>query len=189
MTTVRIKTDDTEQLNATVTLLKTLQTGLSDVLLKIHRVSDDYIYDFNDDTFKASGWTSATQAMTEIDATNLPGQYKWDFDTSAITNATADDAYAFIVTCASGDNMPQRGEIKVGQYLDDVTEILGLVQSNFLIDTVVNDASGNMTSSRLRIFPTKADKVAGTNVIHTYTAAATYDSNDYCTGYSCVKES
>lgn len=188
MSLVRVKTSATEVIVTTMTLLKVLQTGLVDVLLKIHRVSDDFIYDFNDDTFKSSGWTAQTVVMTEIDATNLAGQYKYSFDTSIITNAAVDDTYTLIVTCASADNVPQRGEIKVGQYLDDITEILGLVQSNILIDTIVNDASGNMTSARTRIFPTKADKIAETNVIHTYTITATYDANDYCTGYDCVKD-
>lgn len=201
MSQVRIQSNDTEVIIATMTLLKVLQTGLTDVLLKIHRTSDDLIFDFNDNTFKDTGLVSDTQVMTEIDATDLPGQYKYAFDTSAITNPVADDNYILIVTCASADNVPQRGEIKVGQFVDDidasissrasetsVTEILGLVQSNIRI-TPTNDASGNLTSGTMKIYPTKADAQADTNELHTYTITATVDANGYTTSYLCVKDS
>lgn len=124
MSIVRITTGETEVITAVMLLLAVLQTGLTNVLLKIHRTSDDYIYDFNDNTFKNSGWTSATAVMAEINATDLPGQYKYSFDTSAISNATVDDSYILTVTCASADNVPQTGEIKTGDFVDDIAPIL-----------------------------------------------------------------
>jgi Concanavalin A-like lectin/glucanases superfamily len=37
---------------------------------------DGYLYDFDDSTFKASGWTTENGSMTEVDATNLAGAYR-----------------------------------------------------------------------------------------------------------------
>ena len=52
-------------------------TGSTDLKLKIRRQADDYLFDFNTTTFKASGWTTVAATMTEIDATNLAGEYKY----------------------------------------------------------------------------------------------------------------
>lgn len=52
-------------------------TGSTDLTLKIRRQADDYLFDFNTTTFKGSGWTTVAATMTEIDATNLPGEYKY----------------------------------------------------------------------------------------------------------------
>lgn len=46
------------------------------VTARIRRKADDYLYDFDDSTFKASGWTDETGAMTEADSTNFPGSYE-----------------------------------------------------------------------------------------------------------------
>lgn len=51
-------------------------TGSTDLTLKIRRQADDYLFDFNTTTFKVSGWTTVAVTMTEIDATNLPGEYR-----------------------------------------------------------------------------------------------------------------
>ena len=44
--------------------------------LKIRRVADGYLLDWNDLTFKASAWGTIATTLTEVDATNLPGGYK-----------------------------------------------------------------------------------------------------------------
>ncbi len=89
---------------------KALLTGLSDVYLRIMRQSDDYYLDFGDMTFKASPGT-ATVAMSEVDATNLAGVYRYVFDLSSVTNESLNDEYHFRVTCASAENAPQEGQI------------------------------------------------------------------------------
>jgi hypothetical protein len=100
-------------------------TGKSDILISIRRTSDDYYYDFDDDTFKNSGWTTRREAMTEVDSVNDPGVYGYDFDTSAITNKTTDDTYMIRVDQSPGTdakNLPQGGEIKEGQWVDDTVD-------------------------------------------------------------------
>lgn len=47
------------------------------VNVSIQRVSDGYWFDFNDSTFKNSGWTSKVEAMTE-DATNELYTHSWN---------------------------------------------------------------------------------------------------------------
>lgn len=127
VSSVRIQTDATERVEVMI-LDDSLDplTGKTDILLSIRRVSDGFWYDFNDDTFKSAGWTTRQQAMSEVSATNAPGEYYYDFDTSAITNDTADDTYQLRVDQSPGTdaaNLPQTGEIKVGQWADQIDDI------------------------------------------------------------------
>lgn len=110
--TLRIRNAGSEPIFTTglVDASKTLLTGLSNVYLRIMRQSDDYYLDFGDMTFKASPGTP-TVAMAEVDATNLPGLYRYVFDLSSVTNETQNDEYVFRVTCASAENAPQEGQI------------------------------------------------------------------------------
>lgn len=119
-----IPTDGSERIEALI-LDGSLDplTGKSDILISIRRKSDGYWYDFDDDTFKASGWTTRQQAMTETDSTNDPGVYHYVFDTSVITNATADDVYMIRVDQSPGTdaaNLPQTGELKTGIHIDQI---------------------------------------------------------------------
>lgn len=50
--------------------------------LIIRRASDGYLLDWDDMSFKNSGWAALTSPFTEIDQTNLPGVYKKTIDSS-----------------------------------------------------------------------------------------------------------
>ena len=143
---VRIQTGDTERIEALMLdgSLSPL-TGLGNVLLSIRRVSDGYWLDFDDDTFKASGWTTRQQAMTQTDVTNDPGVYHYDLDTSTITNPTADDTYEARVDCASAANVPLTGEIKVGQFVDDIDVAISSRSSHSAgdVDTQLSGTHGS----------------------------------------------
>lgn len=99
-------------------------TGLATVVLSIWRMNVAAVewYDFDDDTFKASGWTTRQQAMAELDATYSPGVYHYLWDTSAITNENADDTYNYQVeeTSLQARNVPQEGQLDVGQWPDEL---------------------------------------------------------------------
>lgn len=56
----------------------------------LRRVTDGYYLDFNDNTFKSSGWTTRQKALTEVNATNSPGLYQYVLATSSIIAATGD---------------------------------------------------------------------------------------------------
>lgn len=94
-------------------------TGKTDILVWIRRQSDGLTYDWNDSTFKAYGsCTTPRQTMTEVDATNYPGQYR-----RAWTAPSADDVYEVTVDQSPGTdaaNVPQIGEIRVGGWIDDI---------------------------------------------------------------------
>ena len=91
-------------------------TGLSDVLVEIQRTSDNYYLDFNDNTFKASGWTTRQETMTELYYSYSPGSYYYDFDTTGFS----DDEYFIRVTSATAENSPYEGYLKVGGYVDNI---------------------------------------------------------------------
>jgi len=99
-------------------------TALATVVVSIWRVKAGVVewYDFADSTFKAAGWTTLQQAMTVVDATRAPGVYQYLWDTSAITNPEADDSYYYFATdtSATAKNIPQEGQLDVGQYVDDI---------------------------------------------------------------------
>lgn len=128
---VNISTGDTETLNTEPVIDRytgDLLTGLTNVKMKVRRISDDLMLDWSDYTFKVAGSVAQKlQTMTEVDATNFPGEYMADFDTGSITNATANDIYEVTVVedgTEDAANLPQTGEIRVGHWVDQIGTIL-----------------------------------------------------------------
>ena len=117
METTRIQNGQTEQIRVTtLDIVSAFVTGLTDVLLEIRRESDGFYIDFNDSTFKNTGWTTRQNQMAELDVTNSPGTYFYNFDTSSLS----DDNYFLRVTSATAHNTPWEGELKVGDYVDNL---------------------------------------------------------------------
>jgi len=133
-----IQTGGSAPLHAFVTdLAGAALEGVTDIKVYLWRTSDAKIYDWADDTFKASGWTTLKQALTELDATNRKGWYRLDntshpdglLDTSAFTNAVADDTYVVTVIQDGGldaGNVPQTSELQVGSYLKYLNEYVSV---------------------------------------------------------------
>jgi hypothetical protein len=120
-------------------------TGLSDVLLSIRRISDGHWLDFDDNTFKGSGWVSRQTAMSEVDATNDAGKYYYDFDTSGF----ADDTYEIRADCASAANFPQFGELKVGGFVNNLNVTISSRSSHNVSDiwnSISTDHEGVLNS-------------------------------------------
>ena len=175
MKSSRIQTGDTEPIvvrveDATGENL----TGKTDIKVKIRRLSNDNYFDWDDNTFKAPVLvTQLLETLDEVSSTYSPGLYQLDtashqngFDTSVITNASSDDTYYVTAVQDGGTdaaNLPLDGEIKVGQYVDDLKIILGLVQNNFFLDQTVYNGAGLLTSGRIRLFPDKASTDAATD--------------------------
>jgi len=93
------------------------------VALKIKRVSDGYWLDFDDDTFKASGWVSATVNLSE-DTTNE--YYYYTFNPPA--SETAAGQYLFVIDNASatyGDHQ---------SYIVSYTNVEGIVFDGLVAD-------------------------------------------------------
>lgn len=67
---------------------------------------------------------------------------------------------------------------------------LGLAQENFFEDSFVYDGAGRLTSSRMRLYDTKANAEAHgvTGLLETYTVTATYDGNGRLASYLCSRD-
>lgn len=135
MPIVRVQTGGKEPIEVlAVDALSTRLTGLTNLAVSVRRISDDYLLDWNDDTFKATP-TKQWELLTEIDATLAPGEYRLDnashvkgLDTAAFVNPTADDTYRVLVvqqgSPQTASNFPQHGEIKVGAWVDFFDEAI-----------------------------------------------------------------
>lgn len=151
---MRVQTGEIEQI-----LFKVLQsngktpaTGRATIRLRILRTSDDFLFDFADLTFKASGHTTLDATMAEVDATNAAGIYNLPsgFNTGTITNASPNDTYLLIPSQTSGnDILPSEGTIEVGFWADDIGKIddfattgTSAAQTGSLLDLLANKDSG-----------------------------------------------
>ena len=159
--------------------------------VKIKRDADDYFYDFDDSTFKASGHTTIAQQLAEFDQTNAPGEYEL-----TVSEAAWDDGmYTGYYNYDPGDNTKWTDECEFpvynGEYAENnviltdvadlntlVLRVLGLAQENFYQDNIVWDSSRRLTSCRLRLYSDAASVGTTSNVLATYTITATYDSSD-----------
>ncbi len=96
----------------------------------------------------------------------------------------------------SGHTSPDTRYSKVTEDLDvsslkaSVARLLGLVQENTVIDSQVYDGLGNLTSSRIRSYDSKAHAQAAgsTGLLASYTMTATYSAL-LLTHYSVVRDS
>jgi len=134
MNCVRIQTGQKEPIVALIVDANGNElTGKTDIKIKIRRLSDGFYFDWADDTFRSGGAVSQLlQALSEVSGTYSPGEYQLNtashvdgFDTSVITNAADDDVYFITAIQDSGTdaaNVPLIGEIKVGNFVDDIVE-------------------------------------------------------------------
>jgi hypothetical protein len=108
-------------------------TGKTDIKIKIRRISDGFYLDWSDNTFKSAvSVVILLQVLQEISALYSPGEYQLNkpghingFDTLTITNPNSDDTY-YVTGIQDGgvdaSNVPMVGELKVGDYVDDIVE-------------------------------------------------------------------
>jgi hypothetical protein len=132
MTTVLVQTGDKEPISAfIVDGAGSPLPGLSNIKIRIRRTSDGQYLDWQDNTFKPFGSVGTLlETMTEVSSAGSPGVYSLDtlthiggFSTSAIVNPlVAGDHYMFVMTQeglpSSARNLPQAGEIAVGDWVD-----------------------------------------------------------------------
>ena len=74
---------------------------------KVKRDADDFIYDWDDSTFKGTGWTTIAEQMVEVDSTNLPGEYE-----KAVDESGWDDGI-YTVYCNYSTSPKQNGSSEV----------------------------------------------------------------------------
>jgi hypothetical protein len=111
----RIQTNEPERILVTaLNSSNAFLTGLTNVLLEVQRKSDGYYFDFDDETFKVSGWVTRQKQMTELDSVNSPGTYYYDFD----GNDFVEGVYFVRATSATAANSPWENELHVGGFID-----------------------------------------------------------------------
>ncbi len=123
---VRIQTGGTEPIQVQE---QNQITGITDIFVRVRRNSDGFFLDFAGappDTFRAAPTQPNSAALSEVSATLMPGLYDLSggLDLSLITNTVADDTLTVFPIQTPGTNasLPQPGEIKVGQFVDDLLE-------------------------------------------------------------------
>jgi hypothetical protein len=142
----RIQTGDVEAITLDVRGASGLPlVGATEVQVRIRRKSDGLYLDWDDLTFKGSGWTTLDETATEDDSTLAPGLYSTSLDTGAVTNLAADDTLTVLpIKGAAPDTstavLPPPGEIKVGQWVDAVG-----------LDLVTTATIGSAVSDTLRL--------------------------------------
>lgn len=119
----RIQTGATEPIEVyAVSAAGVPLTGLTDLYVRIRRASDGFFLDWTGMTFKNSGWTTLSQVLTQLSATNAPGLYgvTGGLNTGSITNPTANDTYTVYPLQTPGVNarLGAPSQIEVGAWAD-----------------------------------------------------------------------
>jgi hypothetical protein len=109
-------------------------TGKTDLFVRLRRSSDGEYLDWFDNTFKAAGWTTRDQSMTETDATLNPGVYEvaGGLDTSTNPTEFQDQDLTVIPLQTPGIDatLPAPDELKVGQFVDNLDQSLSTTETN-----------------------------------------------------------
>jgi hypothetical protein len=150
------------------TITAQMETGLTDVLVNVRRRSDGFYLDWSGNTFKASSWTTKSASMSEVGTT---GQYERVFSLSTVTNMVANDVYIVTVTSATSDLSPQIGELKAGDWVSWINDLVSILSVNRRIKNVVHDAAGNLISATVCRYETASDATNDVDPIITVTVA------------------
>lgn len=113
-----------------------LTGGAANTSLKIRRVADGYLLDFNDGVFKNSGWITLSATFTEVDAVNLPGLYN-----KAVSESVWQDGlYQAVSSYHDGGVVKRHGlsdfRVKRGAHVPDlsVAEVIQALWAKFTYD-------------------------------------------------------
>ena len=93
-------------------------TALTDVYVRLRRLSDGFYYDWATATFKAAGWTTLNQLLTEVDAVYSPGEYEV---TGGLLTTGFSGRYIVSPLQTPGTNakLPAPAELEVGGWVDE----------------------------------------------------------------------
>lgn len=120
-------------------------TGYTSIRCYVMRDNGDQ-YDFNDSTFKASGWTTRLATMTQVDATIAAGWYKYGagFDTTGLANGRYVITYVDAGTSAYG--LPSTEYVQVQSWV--ATLITALLATDISGATDAKTLAGAITRLR-----------------------------------------
>jgi hypothetical protein len=135
MPVVRIQTGATEPIEViAVDALNQRLVGLTDLKVQVRRVSNDWLLDWADSTFRASP-VQPLQVLQPIDPTLAPGEYRLNsaphirgLNTDELNGTIDDETYRITViqdaAIQTAANFPQIGEIKVGDWVDYIDQAI-----------------------------------------------------------------
>ena len=152
--------------------------GSETVALAIMKASNSQWLDFNDDTFKASGWTSKTVNLTE-DSTN--GFYYYIFDPSA--SETSAEEYVFLADNASATYGDHQSETVTYQNIGTGTSTL-IASDNIGInwaDVAAPTTTVGLTNTTIS---TSQAITSVSGSVGSVAAGVTVSTNNDKTGYS-----
>lgn len=124
---------------------------------------------------KADGtWTASTTAPTGADvptATHTKAGL-WKLTLSSATTTGLGDGE--VLHAVALDSETEASATVVSDCVQEAVHLAALfLQPNTILDTPTYNSKGLMTSARVRVFPTKADADAETNVMATFTVTGT----------------
>lgn len=119
-------------------------TGSSTIVVEIRRFGTSDRWDFNDNTFKTSGWTTRQGALTEVSASLDPGIY----ERAAGWVATSVVAGFYIITYrdTASSALPAIEAVRLGGPADTIATKVDVVLSTRASATALATAQGNITS-------------------------------------------
>ena len=144
METVRVQNGVTERIEILLLDSSDVEVTGAAVTLKIRRKSDGKFW-----TGTVFQTAVTTVSMTEVDATDAPGEYFYNF----VTLGLDDDDYYLIADADSGANIPQKGELKVGGYVDFIDKAISA------ISTTSGSSGGGFIAGANTFFWTESEKI------------------------------
>lgn len=132
--------------------------GTETAKISVIRLSDLKWLDWDDDTFKALGWTTRQKVMTELDdaQTESQGVYYTSW-----TLPNADEEYLPFVFCVDAGDPTQQGNIIVGSFVEHLDASINEVK-DIATDTrriVKNRLTIDESNSKLQLWNDAGDTV------------------------------
>lgn len=152
MEAVRIKSNSSETSHFTlIDSARDEVTGLTGAQLNmavLMRISDGKYYD-------GAAWqtTKTNLPVVEQDAVNSPGEYYY------VSPFLPEDEYIVTVDTPEAVNVPLKGEIKAGDYIDDFQLIKGLLGANCVLDDFFYDENDKATAGNIYVYNSAANVV------------------------------
>lgn len=185
---MRQETQHWDQVRATLEIVVagTGQTGLSPTVA-ILRLSDNLWLQAGGGSWGAS---IATNTLTEVSSSNLPGLYSYSIPSARLTY---EDGYAgyllkfsestqFILEYATVHVERSEWDEAVSDHVSlgsaglMLQAVHGLVQGNHRLKNPTYDSEGRMLTAELAVYPTSSDALADTSALVTYNVTCTYNA-------------
>jgi hypothetical protein len=121
-------------------------TGLSPTVAIRYGVNSSFYFDFDDNTFKTSGWTTRRATLSEIE----PGLYELagGLDTSAFANL--DSSVKYLVAEYEADGAVDTDIIELVELEESITEILRIAKNRLVV---------NISTQKLELYNDAGDTV------------------------------